>query len=391
VKRQPRAWKRGQGGVRKKGDVFYIRYMVGRKRVEERTDAANETDARKMLNEKLGDVAKGKTPPALSRVKLSELYADVVGDYKNRGQDLETLGTRWLHLERAFGDDFVRTVTHRRMQTYIEARRSENASEQTIKNEIAALRHMIRFGYFEIDPPKVAQLPSFPRIKVDNARQVFFEDEEFERLCKVIPEVVAMERNVGNDWLLPYVITARWTGARRNELLNLERRSLDVAVGKITLDVGSTKNKDGRIVYLPPAAAVATREWEERTKGFEKECGVIVRYVFHRRGEKIREFPYDLWHRAVAKAEIGGRRILHDFRRTAARSYRKAGVSEGVVMMIGGWKTRSVFERYNIKNEQDLQEAAAQVGQLGKEVGQRGGTRLARLANGMVRSRKGSA
>ena len=118
---------------------------------------------------------------------------------------------------------------------------------------------------------------------------------------------------------------------------------------------------------------------------------LIVRYVYHRRGEKIREFPYDLWHRAVTKAEIGGRRILHDFRRTAARSYRKAGVSEGVVMRIGGWKTRSVFERYNIKNEQDLQEAAAQVGQLGKEMGKRGRPRVARLPRAVVRSRKGSA
>jgi hypothetical protein len=39
-------------------------------------------------------------------------------------------------------------------------------------------------------------------------------------------------------------------------------------------------------------------------------------------------------------------------------------VSEGVIMQIGGWRTRSVFERYNIKNQRDLQEAALQVGQL---------------------------
>jgi site-specific recombinase XerD len=357
--------------------------MVGRRRVEERTDATNETDARKILNEKLGDTAKGKTPAAVSRVKLRELYTDVVADYTNKEQDLETLDTRWLHLEPAFGDDYVRTITHRRMQEYVDARRAEDTHPQTIKNEIAALRRMLRLGY---QHEKVAQLPVFPTIRVESVRAVFFEDEEFERLLRAIPEAIAAERDVGNDWLLPYVITTRWTGARRDELLELERRSLDVAAGKITLDVGSTKNKDGRIVYLPPAAAAAMREWEEKTKQFEKENGLIVRYVFHRKGERIREFPYDLWHRAVAKAEIGGRRILHDFRRTAARSYRKAGVSEGVIMAIGGWKTRSVFERYNIKNEQDLQEAAAQVGQLGKEVGKRQRTRVARLPRGVVRS-----
>jgi hypothetical protein len=50
-----------------------------------------------------------------------------------------------------------------------------------------------------------------------------------------------------------------------------------------------------------------------------------------------------------------------------ARNYRR--VSEGVVMLIGGWKTRAVFERYNIKNEDDLRDAAAMVSQkrIGKD------------------------
>jgi integrase len=83
-------------------------------------------------------------------------------------------------------------------------------------------------------------------------------------------------------------------------------------------------------------------------------------------------FPTTLWHDAVAKAGIPGRRIVHDFRRTAARNYRRSGVSEGVVMKILGHKTRSMFERYNIKNEDDLREAAMVVakpvlGNNGKE------------------------
>jgi hypothetical protein len=111
--------------------------------------------------------------------------------------------------------------------------------------------------------------------------------------------------------------------------------------------------------------------WDEHTRGLERERGVeagrTIARVFHRRGDPIREFPYDVWHAACKRAKLGGRRILHDFRRSAARSYRRAGVSEGVIMQIGGWRTRSVFERYNIKNQRDLQEAASQVGQFRKE------------------------
>jgi hypothetical protein len=111
---------------------------------------------------------------------------------------------------------------------------------------------------------------------------------------------------------------------------------------------------------------------DESTRALEREQGVIVRHVFHRHGEPVREFPYDLWHGAVSKAGIPGRRIIHDFRRTAARSYRRSGVSEGVVMMIGGWKTRSIFERCNINNEQDLREAAIAVA---NEMGRNGHVR----------------
>jgi integrase len=343
--RQPR-WKRGGGAVKLHHGAWYIRFSHGGTRREERTNARTEREARKILRDRLTDVGRGEYLPDAAKTRVGDLYEDMARDYRLNGKDAGGLERRWKkHLEVAFGSDLAAAVTTARLREYVEERSIAGAKPATIQVELAFLRRMFRLG---LQGGKVLRVPVFPTITVNNTRKGFFEKDAFERVVAELP-----------GYLRPLATVGYWIGWRKGELLDLERRQVDLEAGTVRLDPGTTKNKEGRLVYLPPEALAVLREWDVHTRELEREKNVIVRHVFHRDGAPIGNF-HVAWHSACRRARVPGM-IFHDLRRTAARNYVRSGVSEHVAMKVLGHKTRSVFDRYNITSEDDLRQAAATV------------------------------
>lgn len=158
----------------------------------------------------------------------------------------------------------------------------------------------------------------------------------------------------------------------QSEVLSLERRQLDFETGTLRLDPGTTKNDEGRLIYLTPELMSAVTAQVGRVKALEKKIGRIIPCLFphlkgankanegRRRvpvlGERRADFRKS-WLTACKAAGVAGR-LRHDFRRAAVRNMVNAGVPERVAMQVTGHRTRSVFDRYHIVSPADLQDVA---------------------------------
>ncbi|WP_239488836.1 site-specific integrase [Luteitalea sp. TBR-22] len=298
---------------------------------------------------------------------VDDIVQDVINDYVANGKRTRAeVERRWkLHLKPAFGGRRVSSLTTADLRAYVAKRQAEvradegdetaeaipGAKAATVNRELAILKRGLRLA---LQAGKVQQVPHVPMLRERNVRTGFFERDQFESVRAHLPEEIR-----------PLVTFAYCTGWRvPSEVRPLEWRQVDWQAGTVRLDVGATKNDEGRTFpfdVLPELRKVLEDQRAEADRLQRK--GVLCPFVFHRDGQPIRSFR-GAWAKACKAAGVPGR-IPHDFRRTAVRNLVRAGVPERVAMQLTGHKTRSVFDRYDIVNEADLRGAVARLAASG--------------------------
>ncbi len=343
-----------RGTVYQRGKVFWIKYYRNGKPYFESSKSTKKMVANKLLEQRLGEIAQGKMPGIhFDKVTFEELKADLETDYGLKGQGRP----RVWHLEKVFGDMRAVDITTAKIKEFIQIRLDEGAANATVNRELAALKRMFNLGKQDT-PPKVYMVPYFPMLKVNNVKQGFFEDMEFETHRDSLP-----------SYLKEFAAFGYLTGWRIEEIAGLTWDRVDIKNRTVKLNPGETKNKEGRNMYMEDALVVVM---EGQLADKRKNCP----YVFHRDGQRLGDIRYP-WNRACRETGLGwGYKLnnkyvkkweekglkegptFHDFRRTAVRNMERAGVPRKVAMLRTGHKTEAVYNRYNITNDDDLKMAA---------------------------------
>ena len=132
-----------------------------------------------------------------------------------------------------------------------------------------------------------------------------------------IPKLIKAIRKEENPWMSGFFLMILYSGARKNELLNL--RWTDVDFKQRVIRFWNTKNKEDHEIPLAPDAVKLLRSIP-RTLGNP--------YVFcgHVKSKPIIN-PYKPWARILKRAKIDRRVTIHDLRRTVGSLLASSGYS----------------------------------------------------------------
>lgn len=230
----------------------------------------------------------------------------------------------------------------------------------TVNRYLATVRSLLRMARDEWQ-----WIDSFPKVRLlggEVERDRWLTREEADKLLAVCPEHLAA--------LVRFALA---TGCRAREITGLEWERVDL--DRQTAWLNQTKNGTPRGVPLNKDALEVLKAQQGKHKQF----------CFTFKGKPIRWQVSDkIWRRAVKEAGITDLRF-HDLRHTWASWHRQAGTSCDELKDLGGWKTRSMVDRYAKFATEHLTVAAARIERHPGTAGGNGGGNVVRFPTNFLR------
>jgi len=329
----------GSGSLYRRWRTWWVSYRVGGKVVRESCKTDSKKEAEAFLRDRLVGVDRGTVTASTAQTTLADLERLVLADHEANGRrSSRNVTACFKRIHKHVGAETkARGITIATVEAYKATRLREKAKPATVNRELAYLRRGFRLA---IRHGVLAARPDFSLLAERNARSGFLDPDQLE----------AVARHLDADGA-DFVRFLYWSGWRRSEAVNLEWRSVDRKAGVIRIE--RTKTDEPRTIpyaALPQLVEVCERRWAKHEALAAKR--IVSPWVFTRKGRRMSSLG---WDEACRKAGLPGR-IVHDLRRSAARNMLRAGIPQRVAMLIGGWKTDSVFRRYAIVDERLMSE-----------------------------------
>ncbi len=326
---------RGQGSIYLRGETYWLRYSWRGKEYRESAETGDEKKARKRLLKRIKALGTSKfIEPKDQRYTLDDMIGKIELHYmKKEHRSFKNVQYSWPYLEAGFPFHRVVDIDKDAVERYQAARRKAGAAPATVNREVSYLK--LGFKLLGVTVPMVDKLVE------DNVRTGFIRLPEFNALLAEIEGADVRD-------IIEFLYHSAW---RSSEPKAMQWSWLDLDSWTVRLPAEYSKNKKPRTLPLEGALRdIIQRRIEAR----DFACP----YVFHRNGRSIKSFRKAF--AAAAKAIGQPGLVPHDMRRSAIRNFRKAGVSESDGMKLSGHKTRSVYDRYDIIDEEDSRQAMQQ-------------------------------
>jgi len=333
---------RGQGGIYKRGNLWWIRYSHNGKEIRESSESDKPSVAERLLKKRQNEIARGKFVGVKEeRCTVAQLLDAVEQDHKLNGRRaVDTLSGRVATLKDDLGDMRAVDVRAKDVAAYTarrlagKSKRGTTPSVALVNRELALLRRAFNLG---VEQERLATAPHIKLLSGERAREGFVEPATFEAIAQALPEPLSDVARL-----------AYTSGWRKQEILSLEWAHVDMANGLIRLARENSKTGEPRLLVLSGALLALM---ERRQAAQLEDCP----WVFHRKGKRI-DGLRKAWAKATKAAGVPGL-LFHDLRRSACRNMSRAGVPQAVAMKISGHQTDSMFRRYRIVDEADIARA----------------------------------